>query len=42
MLKVVEGKMRPSSEDKTHAQLYKNWSEIGGITHTTALTVVLG
>jgi L-ribulose-5-phosphate 4-epimerase len=32
--KVVEGKMRPSSDTKTHAQLYKNWKEIGGITHT--------
>jgi L-ribulose-5-phosphate 4-epimerase len=32
--KVVEGKMRPSSDTKTHALLYKTWSEIGGITHT--------
>ncbi len=32
--RVVEGKMRPSSDTKTHAQLYKNWSDIGGITHT--------
>ena len=31
---VVEGKMRPSSDTKTHAQLYKNWTDIGGITHT--------
>jgi L-ribulose-5-phosphate 4-epimerase len=32
--KVVDGKMRPSSDTKTHAQLYKNWEGIGGITHT--------
>jgi L-ribulose-5-phosphate 4-epimerase len=32
--KVVDGKMRPSSDTKTHAQLYKNWEDIGGITHT--------
>ena len=32
--KVVEGKMRPSSDTKTHAQLYKYWNDIGGITHT--------
>ncbi|NHE56751.1 L-ribulose-5-phosphate 4-epimerase [Cyclobacterium plantarum] len=32
--RVVEGKMRPSSDTKTHAFLYKNWVEIGGICHT--------
>ncbi|PKA97508.1 L-ribulose 5-phosphate 4-epimerase [Flavobacteriaceae bacterium MAR_2009_75] len=32
--KVVEGKMRPSSDTKTHAVLYKEWSEIGGVVHT--------
>jgi L-ribulose-5-phosphate 4-epimerase len=32
--KVVEGKLRPSSDTKTHAVLYKNWPEIGGISHT--------
>jgi L-ribulose-5-phosphate 4-epimerase len=32
--KVVEGNLRPSSDTKTHAQLYKNWEDIGGITHT--------
>ncbi len=31
---VVEGEMRPSSDTKTHAVLYKNWSTIGGIVHT--------
>lgn len=32
--KEVEGKMRPSSDTKTHAFLYKTWEDIGGITHT--------
>lgn len=31
---VVDGKMRPSSDTKTHAVLYKNWLSIGGIVHT--------
>lgn len=31
---VVEGKLRPSSDTKTHAVLYKHWEGIGGITHT--------
>jgi L-ribulose-5-phosphate 4-epimerase len=30
----VEGKLRPSSDTKTHAVLYKHWPEIGGIVHT--------
>lgn len=29
----VEGSMRPSSDTRTHAVLYKHW-DIGGITHT--------
>jgi L-ribulose-5-phosphate 4-epimerase len=29
----VEGALRPSSDTKTHAVLYKHW-DIGGITHT--------
>jgi L-ribulose-5-phosphate 4-epimerase len=32
--KVVEGKMRPSSDTLTHALLYKEWPQIGGIVHT--------
>lgn len=32
--KVVEGNMRPSSDTKTHAFLYKHWANIGGICHT--------
>lgn len=31
---VVEGAMRPSSDTKTHAVLYKNWDFIGGVVHT--------
>ncbi|MFL9484056.1 L-ribulose-5-phosphate 4-epimerase [Chitinophagaceae bacterium LWZ2-11] len=31
---VVEGKLRPSSDTKTHAVLYKHWNKIGGIVHT--------
>lgn len=30
----VDGKLRPSSDTKTHAVLYKYWKEIGGIVHT--------
>jgi len=30
----VEGSLRPSSDTKTHAVLYKNWSAIEGIVHT--------
>jgi L-ribulose-5-phosphate 4-epimerase len=30
----VEGTMRPSSDTKTHAVLYKHWQGIGGIVHT--------
>lgn len=33
---LVEGEMRPSSDTKTHAYLYKEWSELGGISHTHA------
>lgn len=33
---IVEGSMRPSSDTKTHAYLYKNWPSIGGIAHTHA------
>lgn len=32
--KVVEGKLRPSSDTKTHLHLYREFAEIGGITHT--------
>lgn len=32
----IEGSMRPSSDTKTHAYLFKNWDSIGGISHTHA------
>ncbi|TKB43831.1 L-ribulose-5-phosphate 4-epimerase [Thalassotalea mangrovi] len=32
--KVVDGKFNPSSDTKTHTYLYRQWSDIGGITHT--------
>lgn len=31
---VVEGSLRPSSDTKTHAVLYKHWDSIGGVVHT--------
>ena len=34
---VVKGKLRPSSDTKTHAVLYKHWPEIKGISHTHSL-----
>ena len=33
---IVKGKLRPSSDTKTHAD-YKQWEEIGGISHTHSL-----
>ena len=32
--KTVQGKLRPSSDTQTHAVLYKQWTNIGGIVHT--------
>src|SRR5699024_3780419 len=37
---VIEGSMRPSSDTKTHAYLYKHWKDIGGIAHTIATYLV--
>lgn len=31
---IVEGNLNPSSDLQTHLELYKNWSDIGGIVHT--------
>ena len=33
---IIEGNLRPSSDTKTHAYLYKNWPNIGGVAHTHA------
>lgn len=32
--KIVEGKLNPSSDTKTHTYLYRHFETIGGITHT--------
>ncbi len=32
--KTVEGKLRPSSDTRTHALLYSRWDLVGGIAHT--------
>ncbi|MBQ9389717.1 MAG: L-ribulose-5-phosphate 4-epimerase [Synergistaceae bacterium] len=32
--KIVEGSMNPSSDTKTHVELYKSFPSIGGIVHT--------
>jgi L-ribulose-5-phosphate 4-epimerase len=32
--RVVDGKLRPSSDHKTHAVLYKHWPAVGAISHT--------
>jgi L-ribulose-5-phosphate 4-epimerase len=31
---ILEGSLRPSSDTKTHALLYKEWNKIGSIVHT--------
>lgn len=31
---IVDGKMRPSSDTKTHTHLYRHFDSIGGVTHT--------
>lgn len=32
--RVVEGKLKPSSDTRTHTHLYRHFESIGGITHT--------
>jgi L-ribulose-5-phosphate 4-epimerase len=32
--KIISGELRPSSDTKTHAVLYKEWEKIGAIVHT--------
>ncbi len=36
----VEGKWNPSSDTKTHLELYRRYSAIGGITHTHSVNAV--
>ena len=31
---VVEGQLNPSSDTKTHLELYRAWPRVGGVTHT--------
>lgn len=38
---IVEGALRPSSDTKTHLHLYREFAEIGGITHTHSLHATL-
>lgn len=38
--KTVEGKWRPSSDTKTHLEIYRAFPEIGGITHTHSINAV--
>ncbi|MEO6290153.1 MAG: class II aldolase/adducin family protein, partial [Ginsengibacter sp.] len=35
--KTIEGNLRPSSDTKTHAVLYKHWNRINGIAHTHSI-----
>ena len=37
---VVEGKWKPSSDTATHLELYRNYPEIGGVTHTHSINAV--
>lgn len=34
--RVIEGRLRPSSDTKTHLVLYRNFPDIGGVVHTHA------
>ena len=36
----VEGRWKPSSDTKTHLELYRRFPEIGGITHTHSVNAV--
>lgn len=38
---VVEGTLRPSSDTRTHLHLYREFPEIGGITHTHSLSATI-
>ncbi len=37
---IIEGNLNPSSDLPTHIELYKAWSEIGGIVHTHSTEAV--
>jgi len=38
--RVVEGRLKPSSDTRTHAVLYAAWPDIGGVVHTHSLYAV--
>lgn len=38
--KTVEGKWKPSSDTKTHLELYRAFSDIGGVAHTHSVNAV--
>ena len=35
--KIIEGKLNPSSDTPTHLELYRNFKDVGGITHTHSI-----
>ena len=37
---IIEGKWRPSSDTKTHLELYRKYTDLGGITHTHSVNAV--
>ncbi len=37
---IVEGKWNPSSDTKTHLEIYRAFSSVGGITHTHSINAV--
>jgi L-ribulose-5-phosphate 4-epimerase len=39
--RVIEGKMRPSSDTPTHLELYRHFPNIGGICHTHSLNATI-
>lgn len=39
--KVIEGEMRPSSDTATHRILYREFEEIGGVTHTHSVNATM-
>lgn len=38
--KTAEGKWKPSSDTKTHLELYRQFPELGGVTHTHSVNAV--
>lgn len=38
--KVVEGHYKPSSDTPTHLEIYRNFNNVGGVTHTHSINAV--